>query len=295
MTDERYLPLVDLAKRLDATPADVARAAYIHRVPVWFRLKGRPILVYSMFPIGPDVPIAPLPWAPEHLFTGWAAVHGEQPADIGGDRGQPTSVVGIAVAGLGFVHRIGPVESDPDAPHPARPPSLVRSIPAYDFGIVDPSWPGCRGLEAVFVDDLRLTHPGVKVLAAKEGWPADLLDAPPPGTRLPGWAEGGPGVEAPAPVQELIGDKREERLLTLLAAAATLAVEFDRKSKMPTLSTRKGRPIASQIATALARKCGRNGGFRDGYLPGAIANDLTEGFELLTGRKLDDSDDQSPA
>jgi hypothetical protein len=327
------IPLPKVAEEVGLTLADVCRRAG-DRVPVWFRVEGAPMgspsslraavererreesqrkhrEIEAVSPT-PDDGSTAMPAAEfaavadvarRHeaarfrnwtqctpTLTGWAKLpprtgDDDAPLDSQGRPFGPPDPAKDAAAfvatGEAYVGRVGALR--PDCGDPVD----------NDLWFVDDTRDG-RGGRLVRDVDLHVTPEGrAALLRALDR--ADLLAAAPAGTKLPGWAAGRPGFEALAPVQELVGDKREERLLTLLAAAATLAVELDRKSRMPTLATRKGRPIASQIATALARKCGRNGGFRDGYLPGAIANDLSEGFELLTGRKLDDSDDQSPA
>lgn len=79
-----------------------------------------------------------------------------------------------------------------------------------------------------------------------------------------------------------IGESREARLLILLAAAAKLVADHERKhARRPTLSKLNKNPNWSSLAMAIKLECGG----LEGCNEGSIANDLGRGWKLLTTKK----------
>lgn len=150
---------------------------------------------------------------------------------------------------------------------------------------------------------LCVTAAGLRILNHKEGWCLGLGD-PTDGdkvaaelrrqqhgrevdTKLREWVSSKAAAEAAAepaaPATAEIGEKREDRLLTLLAAAAHRMAALDAEAAMrnrrpATLGKGKDKPNFAAIAQDLALACGRQPGFGEGQ----IANDLGRGAKLLT-------------
>lgn len=85
-----------------------------------------------------------------------------------------------------------------------------------------------------------------------------------------------------ADLAPLLGKAREERLLVLLAAAAKLVADYERKSaREPSFSLKNKTPNWGALAMAIKLQCGE----RPGCGEGSIANDLGKGWKLLTTKK----------
>lgn len=141
--------------------------------------------------------------------------------------------------------------------------SWVTNFDNGDWGeceaTVDGNW-DCPAPH-INADDLHVTSEGRLALIAHMGR-TDLLR---------------PAVAVPDDMRPDGGQGRQDRLLTLLAAAATVMARIDRKTRTPSLSTDKGRPNMAEIARVLASECGSC----PGYLDSPIADDLGKGLRLL--------------
>lgn len=181
------IQVADFARRMDMQPDEVCRLAYVHSVPIWFRLVDTPIMTYDLlnWPAPPAPQLAPLPWPPGLTFTGWASISQFQPDNLPIGREIAGNAVVVAANKLALVHRLGRVERDPDSPDQPRAPTWIEDAGPDDFGIVDPARKHGRGVALVRVGDLYLAKPGALRLVAQAGLPAELLDGPPAGLKLP--------------------------------------------------------------------------------------------------------------
>lgn len=221
--DRRPVSVAELARRIGIPPADVCASAATYSVPVWTRLEAVPLGPFDSLPWVAAASRARqkrgegvLAWdrAP---FTGWAAIHPEQPLPPGAHAGmsdlEKTSAFfahdsrfydaasEVSVRGRGEVHRFGLLEPDDPAwflptldtlelagGDIALAERMARDLdhaPAADWGVADPGRFEWRGGVCVKANTLRVLAQGARTLVARMGLSPDVLNGPEPGLKLP--------------------------------------------------------------------------------------------------------------
>ncbi|MFZ4580086.1 MAG: hypothetical protein ACOYOB_16995 [Myxococcota bacterium] len=287
MNMDDFRRVVDVADAHGVEAREVCGCAREGGVAIWALLDRVPVTVLNRVPTGRESG-----WRVPPYFTGLASLvfrdhppfgldENESPLPLteinpevqaarlklfGLRRENPKvgdDAVTVAAKGGGSVRRLGrTLERRTENEDPRGELVEAWNGILHEYWIVDLDSGGPGGHD-VFVDDLYIGADDVRRLK--------LADAP------------GPAVGAPPAA---LGPQREERLLVLLAAAAKVAMDLDRKySRLRSLSTNQGRPNIVAIAQLLESTCGS----RDGFGAGAIQNDLGRGWKLLTSQKGKDS------